>query len=62
MRICLLDMKKVSVVRIKGVRIKRVEFKENVRAFLPQGQSKLSVTIRRPYKASVRIEGFDCNS
>ena len=29
------------------LRIKRVEFKENVRAFFPQGQSKLSV--RCPY-------------
>ena len=26
-----------------GVRINRVEFRENVRTFFPQGQSKLSV-------------------
>ena len=26
----------------EGVRIKRVEFRENVGAFFPQGQSKLS--------------------
>ena len=34
---------------ILGVRIKRVEFRENVRAFFPQGQSKLSVIMRCPY-------------
>ena len=34
---------------LKGVRIKRVEFKETVRVFLPQGQRKLSVIMRRPY-------------
>ena len=28
---------------IESVRIKRVEFRENVSAFFPQGQSKLSV-------------------
>ena len=39
----------MSVVRLKGVRMKRVEFKENVRAFLPQGQRKLSVIMRRLY-------------
>ena len=32
-----------------GVRIKRVEFRENVGAFFPQGQSKLSVITRCPY-------------
>ena len=52
----------MSVVRLKGVRIKRVEFKENVRAFLPQGQRKLSVIMRRLYWAGVRKAGFDCNS
>ena len=35
---------------ILGVRIKWVEFRENVRAFFPQGQSKLSVIMRCPYK------------
>ena len=34
---------------ILGVRIKRVEFRENVGAFFPQGQSKLSVITRCPY-------------
>ena len=34
---------------ISGVRIKRVEFRENVGAFFPQGQSKLSVITRCPY-------------
>ena len=35
-------------VRIKGVVriIKWIEFSENVRAFFPQGQSKLSVIVR----------------
>ena len=36
------------------VRFKRVEFKENVRAFFPLEQSKLSVIMRCP--------GFDCTS
>jgi len=30
-----------------GIRIKRLEFKENVRAFFAQGQSKLSVSVKR---------------
>ena len=34
---------------ILGVRIKWVEFGENVGAFFPQGQSKLSVITRCPY-------------
>ena len=34
---------------IESVRIKRVEFRKNVRAFFPQGQSKLSVIMRCPY-------------
>ena len=38
---------------IESVRIKWVGFRENVRTFFPQGQSKLSVTLR--CKA-----GFDC--
>ena len=29
-------------------------------AFLPQGQSKLSVIMRCPYKVGVRKTGFDC--
>ena len=49
MRICLLDIKKSVRCPLKGVLIKRVEFKENKRAFLPQGQRKLSVIMRRPY-------------
>ena len=34
---------------IKSVRIKRVEFRENIRAFVPQGQEKLSAITRCPY-------------
>jgi len=45
---------------IESVRIKCIEFKENVRAFFPQGRSKLSIIIRCPYKAGVRKAGFDC--
>ena len=33
----------------RGVSIKRVEFRENVRAFFPQVRSKLSVVMRCPY-------------
>ena len=33
---------------IESFHIKRVEFGENVRAFFPQGQSKLSVIMRCP--------------
>ena len=51
-----------------SVLFKCVEFKENVRAggppcvraFFPQGQSKLSIIIRCPYKAGFRKAGFDC--
>ena len=32
-----------------GFRIKRVDFRENVRAFFPQRQIKLPVIMRRPY-------------
>ena len=46
---------------MESVRIKRVEFRENVRAFFPQGQSKLSVIMRCPYKAGVNKVGFDRN-
>ena len=34
---------------VESVLIKRVEFKENLRAFFPQGQSKLYVIMRCPY-------------
>ena len=44
---------------MESVRIKRVEFRENVRAFFPQGQSKLSVIMRCRYKAGVNKVGFD---
>ena len=38
-----------AYTNIKGaVRVNRVEFRENVRAFDPQGQEKLSVTSRCP--------------
>ena len=33
---------------IESFHIKQVEFRENVRAFFPQGQSKLSVIMRCP--------------
>ena len=33
---------------IESVRIKQVEFRENVRAFFPQGESKLTVIKRCP--------------
>ena len=44
MKICWLGKKYLSV--LTGVRIKRVEFRENVRVFFPQEQSKLSVITR----------------
>ena len=34
----------------ESVRIKQVEWGENVRAFFPQGQSEPSVIMRCPYK------------
>ena len=40
---------------VESVLIKRVEFKEDLRAFFLQGQSKLYVIMRCPYQA-----GFDC--
>ena len=44
---------------IESFHIKQVEFRENVRAFFPQGQSKLSVIMRCPlaYWAGVRTNG-----
>ena len=39
--------------------VKRVEFRENERAFFPLGQTKLSVITRCLYKAGVRKAGFD---
>ena len=51
----------IKSVRINelGVRIKRVEFRENVRAFFPKEQSKLSVIMRCLYLASLRKAEFD---
>ena len=40
----------------------RIEFRENVRAFFPQGQSKLSVIMRCLYQVGVRKAGFDFTS
>ena len=40
--------------------MKRVEFRENVRTFFPQGQSKLAVIMRCLYNVGVRKAGFDC--
>ena len=34
---------KGAIESVRGVRIKRVEFRENVWAYVPQGQGKLSV-------------------
>ena len=45
---------------IGSVRIKRVEFGENLSFFFPQGQSKLSVVIWCPYLAGVCKAGFNC--
>ena len=47
---------------IESVRIKWVEFRENVRDFFLQGQSKLSVIMRCSHQAGVRKAGFDCAS
>ena len=46
-------------VRVFGTRKWPIEFRENVRAFFPQGQSKLSVIMRCPYYAGLRKAGFD---
>ena len=40
---------------IESVRIKPVEFREIARAFNPRGQSKLSVIMRCPFKASLTV-------
>ena len=34
---------KGAIESVRGARIKRVEFRENVRAYVPQGQGKLSL-------------------
>ena len=51
--------KSVRCPQLTGVRIKRVEFRESDRGF-PQGQRKLSVITKCPYKAGIRKAGFDC--
>ena len=51
--------KSVRCPQLTGVRIKRVEFRDNDRGF-PQGQRKLSVIAKCPYKAGIRKAGFDC--
>ena len=43
---------------IESVRIKRVEFRENVMAFFSKGQSRLSIITSCPYQAGVRKAGF----
>ena len=45
---------------IESVRIKRVEFRENLSFFFPQGQRKLSVVIWCPYLVGVCKAGFNC--
>ena len=47
---------------IESVRVNRVEFRENVGAFFPQGQNKLSVIMMCLYKAGARKARFDCTS
>ena len=42
-----------------SVRIKRVEFRENVRVFFPQEQRKLFIITRCLYQAGVRNAGFN---
>ena len=51
--------KSVRCPQLTGVRIKRVEFRDNDRGF-PQGQRKLSVITKCPYKAGIRKAGLDC--
>ena len=45
-------------VRICGTWKWPIEFRENVRAFFPQGQSKLSVTMGCPYYAVLKRPFF----
>ena len=40
---------KGAIESVRGVRIKRVEFRENVRAYVPQKQGKLFVLTGCPY-------------
>ena len=47
----------IESVRIDGVSV----FRENIRVFFSQGQSKLSVILMCPYKAGVGKGGFDCS-
>ena len=56
-----LDFKRPYVLT-QGVRIKRIEFRENLRAFFPQGQSKMSVIMRGLYKAGVHKAAFNCTT
>ena len=53
-------LKQILRGAIESVHIKWVEFIENLRAFFPQGQRKLSVIIRCPKWVSVCKVGFDC--
>lgn len=53
-------LKQILRGTIESVHIKWVEFIENLRAFFPQGQRKLSVIIRCPKWVSVCKVGFDC--
>ena len=54
------DMESKQVSVLTGVGIKQVEFRENVRAFCPQGQNKLSIIMMCRYEAGVCKAGFDC--
>ena len=42
--------------------MKRIEFRENLSAFFPQGQSKMSVIMRCLHKAGVHKVAFDCTT
>lgn len=53
-------LKQILRGAIESVHIKWVEFIENLRAFFPQGQRKLSVIIRCPRWVSVCKVWFDC--
>ena len=44
-----IDAKLPSEGAIGSVRMKRVEFRENVRTFFPQGQSELFAITKCPY-------------
>ena len=48
----------MSVVRINGCRIKRIEFRENVTTFFPRDKENCPYISRCPYQVGVRKAGF----